>query len=262
MKTAYTVWTWGLSAKKDFEQAVKEIADLKYDAVENFNGVVPLYEDVPAEFDELLRAHGLGFVAVYHYLRDDFQADLAMAERCLRFAQRHRIGTLNMQAARRPVTGTTEKELADTVDKLTIIGRLAEQYGVTMCLHPHFNTNVERAPELAYVVEHTDPALVSLCLDTAHTILGKMDPEETFARYADRTRYVHLKDIAGVLDQQNPMRSFRDLGQGVVDFPSVLRVLQRGGYDGVLCVEQDFPAVCNYKSAMVSRQYIREALGL
>lgn len=262
MKVAYTVWTWGLREKRDFEQALKEIADLGYDAVENFNGIVNLYEDSPQEFAALLRTYGLEFVAVYSYLRQDWEADLIMAERCAKFARRHGIPTFNMQAAARPATGTTEKELADTVEKLTAIGKMAREHGVTMCLHPHFNTNVERGPELAYLVEHTDPELVSLCLDTAHTILGKMDPVETFTTYLDRIKYVHLKDIAAELDPENPMRSFRDLGQGQVDFPGVLRVLRAGGYDGVLCVEQDFPSVCNYKTAMVSRRYIREQLGL
>lgn len=262
MKIAYTVWTWGSKDKSQFEQALKEIADLGYDGVENFNPVVVMYEDTPQEFDDLLRAHGLEFYALYSYLRGDWQADLEMAERCIRFAQRHGIPTLNMQAASRPEAGTTKKELDDTIEKMTTIGKVAQQHGVTMCVHPHYGTNVETVSELAYFAENTDPAYVSLCLDTAHTILGKGDPVEIFAKYVERIEYVHIKDLMPVLNPENPMKSFLDLGDGRVDFPGVLKVLRQGGYDGVLCVEQDCPAICNYKTAMVSRRYIREVLGL
>jgi hypothetical protein len=43
---------------------------------------------------------------------------------------------------------------------------------VTVCLYPHYATNVERENELAHMMESVDVAVLSLTLDTAHTVLG------------------------------------------------------------------------------------------
>jgi inosose dehydratase len=41
-----------------------------------------------------------------------------------------------------------------------------------------------------------------------------------------------------------------------------VETLRAEGYDGILCVESDYQPVCNYKSAMDSRHYIRRVLRL
>ena len=61
-------------------------------------------------------------------------------------------------------------------------------------------------------------------------------------------------------DPDWPMKSFRPLGMGTVDFVGVIDALKTNGYDGVLCVECDKQPVCNYKSVWVSRQYIHNVL--
>jgi len=263
MKAGINVWTWGTNSREAFEQAIKEVSDIGYPAVENLGAVVMFYEDCHEEFDALMALYGVEFACAYHHLTDNWEADYAMAERVLRFLDRHAVSAMNLQAAARPKSGTTQKELDDTVTKVSQIGQFARQCGVTLCLHPHYDTNVERADELAYVMEHLDPALVSLTLDTAHAVLGGMDPVLTFAQYADRVRYVHMKDIVPIDDPGLPWWSgFRELGRGTVNFPAVVGVLEEAGFDGVLCVELDNPRVCGYKSAAISRQYMRDELGL
>ena len=81
-----------------------------------------------------------------------------------------------------------------------------------------------------------------------------------------RIAYVHLKDVDTCalkkLDGRAKMSSFRALGLGTVDFRGVYEALQEVGYDGILCVELDNPAICNYNSAEISRKYIKNVLGL
>jgi inosose dehydratase len=263
MKVGINVWTWGTKSKEQFEQALKEVSDIGYKAIENIATVVSLYDDSPDEFDSLMARYGLEFVCGYHHLTDDFKSDYAKAERYMRFFKGHGIPTMNIQAPARPKNGPTEKALADAAEIISQIGRLANKHGVTLCLHPHYGTNVERADELAYMVKNLDPSLVSLTLDTGHTVLGGMDPASAFSQYADRVRYVHMKDIMPVTDPSQPWWSwFRELGRGTVNLPEVVNILKNAGFDGVLCVEMDKPRVCGYKSAAISRQYIREELGL
>ena len=40
------------------------------------------------------------------------------------------------------------------------------------------------------------------------------------------------------------------------------KALKENGYDGVLCVELDNPEICNFRSAQISRQYIKDVLKL
>ena len=42
----------------------------------------------------------------------------------------------------------------------------------------------------------------------------------------------------------------------------IVNVLKENGYDGVLCVELDNPEICNFRSAQISRQYIKDVLKL
>ena len=263
MKAGINVWTWGTQSKDAFEQAIKEVRDVGYRAVENLGTIVTLYEDEPETFQALMDAYGVEFVCAYHHLAHDWEATYAMAERILKSLERYGVPIMNLQASPRPKGGVTDQDLADDAAKISQIGQLAQQRGVTLCLHPHYGTVVERANELEYMMERLDPASVYLTVDTAHTVLGGMDPVATVTRYADRIRYMHMKDIVTVSDPSLPWWSgFRELGRGTVNFPAIVDVLKGAGFDGVLCVELDRPRICGYKSAAISRQYICEELGL
>ena len=263
MRTAYTVWTWGLSEKRDFEQALKEVSDLGYAAVENFNRLVPLYEDAIEDFRALLTRYRVEFAALYHYLTPDFAADRAMAERCFRFLDKVGARTLNIQATRRDDQPVTPMLLDEIAARLETIGAMGRREGIDVCLHPHFGMTVERADELDHIAAKTSPDNLALCLDTAHLVLGGMDPLAVFTRYADRIKYVHFKDVLGTRPAELPWNeTFRELGEGMIDFRPVFDLLKRRGYAGTICVELDRPRVCNYKSASISRTYLRDKLGI
>jgi len=262
MKAGINVWTWGFDTKAAFEQALKEVSDIGYRYVENIYSVCEAFPDA-SEFDALLARYGVEFVCGYYHLSGDDEKDLARADVAVRFLAEHRAPVMNIQAAGRPQAGVTEQDLAHTAAMVKQVAVKARAAGVTPCLHPHYGTVVERAPELAYLMEHVEPTVLSLTLDTAHTVLGGMDPVATFAQYADRVGYVHMKDIGTVRDPDQPWYAgFRELGRGAVDFPAIAAILKRAGFDGVLCVELDRPRICGYKSALISRQYLREELGI
>lgn len=274
MKIGYTVWTWLMDEhnnwadysphkKRDFEQSLRDLADLRYQVVENFNMIVDIYEDSPEEFDALLTKYNLEFVNVYHYLTEDFKADMVMAERCCKFLKRHNATIMNLEAPRiRPRTESTEDDLKSIVAQTNEMGKLAHSYGVYLCLHPHWGTSVYHESDIDYLVANTNPDYVSLCMDTAHTQLGGMDPVYAFEKYFSRTRMVHLKDLDPRYTGDYAPRAFKALGEGVVDLRSVYNKLVEVNYQGNLIVESDFQRVNNYESAMVSRDYIRRVFGL
>ena len=272
MEIAYTLWTWLMdeynewkppssNPKVDFEKSLREISDLRYPYFENFNLLAKIYNDSPDEFEQVVKKYGVKFVCLYHYFTDDFEADMKMGETCCKFLVKHHAKFLNIQAPWAPQTGTTHKELDEMVDKLNQMGKLCKKYEVTLCLHPHYGSTVYTESEIDYVLGKVSKDMVSLCLDTAHTTLAGMDPVEAFIKYIDRLQYVHLKDLDPNYSKDTPMKGFRALGEGTVNFLGVYNALKKGGYDGYLTVECDYQRVCNYATAMVSRDYLHRVLG-
>jgi len=52
--------------------------------------------------------------------------------------------------------------------------------------------------------------------------------------------------------------NFRELGEGVVDFPNIFKVLDDAGYDGFFTVELDRSRYSNMKSAEISMAYMKK----
>jgi inosose dehydratase len=76
------------------------------------------------------------------------------------------------------------------------LGRvLLEEYGVRQMFHPHADAHVDGNASIARFLELTNPATVSLCLDTGHVAYVGGDNRAIVARHPDRIGYVHLKSI-------------------------------------------------------------------
>lgn len=272
MKIAYTGWTWLINHednyKWEFEQFLKEVSDLGYEAVENFAFITKYFDNNADEVNELLKKYNLELVNLYEHYTDDAEADYKSALEYVDFMKRTGATYLNLQGVmwedapnNRPTDEAKIKKYADLSNK---IGKLCKENGLVACFHPHANTPVFTEEQIDLLMANTDPELVTLCLDTAHTTLAGMDPVKAFGKYTDRLGYVHLKDVDPdeSVHPEWPMKRFRPLGVGTIDFKGIYNVLKKKDWDGVLCVELDIQPVCNYKSAMVSRRYIHDVLGL
>ncbi len=272
MKVAYTGWTWlvnhGDNHKWEFEQFLKEVADLRYDAVENFAFIKKYFDGDAGAIKELLDKYNLEMANLYLHYSEDPEKDYQNAVEYVDFMKELGATYLNLQAVMwkeppndRPLDEKAVKGYAELSNQ---IGKLCKENGLIACFHPHANTAVFREEEIDMFLANTDPDLVTLCLDTAHTDIAGMDCVQAFEKYADRIGYVHFKDVDPdeTVSPEWPMARFLPLGQGTVDFKGVTKVLKNHGYDGVLCVELDKPPICNYKAAMDSRNYIHNVLGL
>lgn len=277
MKVAYTVWTWAMDPfngfakaptkelnKVQFEKACREISFLGYDGVENFNILTDTYEDCPEELKAVLKKYNLTLTAIYTYLKFDWENEVIMAERCIKLLNAIGCDILNLQAPKHSPTGTTKEEIEDTIRKANIIGKMCYEHGVKLCFHPHWGSTIEKEHEIEMFANGTDPKYVHFCIDTAHTQVMNMDPIKIIEKYKDRIEYMHFKDVDPdvTITPERPMNRFRAVGQGTVDFKGVYKKLKEIGYDGTICVELDYPIICNYQSAQYSRTYIHDVLGL
>jgi inosose dehydratase len=140
------------------------------------------------------------------------------------------------------------RTLLDALHRLARVA--AGEYGIEPCFHPHAGTHVEFEDEIERLVADTDPALVSLCIDTGHCAYAGVDATSLYRRHTERVSYFHLKDVersrlhralaqARSFEEAVAAGVFCPLGEGCVDFAELRRALGQHGYEGWATVEQD-----------------------
>jgi len=272
VKAAYTGWTWLVNHKDnyqwEFEQSLKEAADLGYHAVENFAFIKGYFDNDAEAVVKLLKKYGLEMANLYLHLSENEEKDIANAREYIPFMKQIGATYMNLQAVMwsdapndRPTDNAAVISYAKCSDK---IGAMCKEQGLVACFHPHANTHVFRENEIDLLLENSNPENLSLCIDTAHTYIAGMDVVKAFEKYGKRIAYVHFKDVDPdeSVSPEWPMKRFKPVGDGVVDFKGIHKVLLKYGFDGVICVELDNPPVCNYKAAMTSARYLHDVLGL
>ncbi len=177
----------------------------------------------------------------------------------------------------RPPGGTSEADLEAIAGTLNELGRRTADLGIRLAPHPHIWGPIERPHEIRRLLELTDPAYVSLTLDTAHVNLGGGDPVALLDAYYDRVAAIHWKDTTAAYrgySGPTPTREeharenlYRDLGAGGVDLPAVWRLLQERGYRGWITLDLDPPRPEEGEGTveeklLLNRRYVLEALGV
>jgi len=133
------------------------------------------------------------------------------------------------------------RRLAQTLNQA---GELCQKAGVRLCYHNHA-FEYQPTPEgrlLDVLMKTADPKLVSLELDVMWAHVAGVDPVSVLKQYGERIPLVHLKNVApGVkprFNEEIPPAAFRELGNGTVDIPAVLRAAKQAGVKHYF-VEQD-----------------------
>jgi inosose dehydratase len=156
-----------------------------------------------------------------------------------------------------------------------IARRVHDETGLHIAFHHHCAGYVETPDETRALLARTDARLVGLCLDTGHWHYAGGDAVAAIQEFGTRVTYLHLKDCSAPIaaacraqgaDYFEAVKAgvFCPLGQGEVDFSSVIKAMDALHYDGWAIVEQDvlvddLDAPKRYSQA--NRDYLR-GLGL
>jgi sugar phosphate isomerase/epimerase len=117
-------------------------------------------------------------------------------------------------------------------------GRAAKDAGVRFIYHIH-GYEFEKSPEgtlFDTLAAQTDPANVAFQADIFWVRRGGCDPVSLFERYPGRIASTHLKDIAKGVEVCKPDGDAPDetsvpLGEGMIDWPSVLQAAKKAGVE-------------------------------
>ena len=158
------------------------------------------------------------------------------------------------------------------------LGDLCAGYGIRAGLHNHSQGQlVESQDEVELMLKLTDPRLFNWAPDTVHLYMGGCNIGYLFDKYAERlicmdfidAKYEFAREDLRVPNgrvekagSQNAtfMLSNRDLGDGEIGFPRLMRALKRVQYKGWIVVDDHYAPLGPRQDFSRSMKYIREKL--
>ncbi|MEM7045483.1 MAG: sugar phosphate isomerase/epimerase, partial [Pseudomonadota bacterium] len=126
------------------------------------------------------------------------------------------------------------------------LGEMAEDFQMRGLHLGYHNHHWELTPKegdktaLELIFEAAGETPLNWQADVAWLVRGKADPDIWLARYADRLRSVHVKDIAPEGENQEE-DGWSDVGDGTLDWPRLWEACRAHGA-GWMVVEHDKPA--------------------
>jgi inosose dehydratase len=128
-------------------------------------------------------------------------------------------------------------------------GRIFADMGLTVCYHPHTGTPIQTEYEIRSLMESVNPKYVSFAPDVAQIQKGGADAVRIVKDYLELVKHIHLKDYDGIPVQYNAegkeidssgFACYTPLGEGVVDIPAILALLEQSGvFNNLIMVELD-----------------------
>lgn len=180
----------------------------------------------------------------------------------------------------------------DKSDVLRLAERLnqaAEQcgkYGIELLYHNHYHEFQLMDGELVYemIMNHTDPELVKIELDTYWAMRAGQNPISLMKKYGKRIRMIHQKDFpaqcrdelqiithqnrTGVVidmpyfnDHFNP-EAFTEIGNGIMDIQNIINVGNEICGSEYIIVEQDASALDELLSVEISLNNLKRYKGI
>ena len=129
-----------------------------------------------------------------------------------------------------------ESTYARVLDELGALVKMAERYGVTLCVKAHVGQYVHNTPTSLRILKDIQSPFFGLDMDPSHIHRADENPVEAVAAVVSRVKHVHIRDCKG--RQQGPGAPKEQTnGRGDIDLVGYVRVLHEHGYEGPLNLE-------------------------
>ena len=166
---------------------------------------------------------------------------------------------VNFSLAKAGEKPKTDEELDIEAYQLNRMGEELQRDGIDLMVHHHEAEMRDGAREWRYLLAHTEPSLVSFCLDIDWATRAGLDPVSLMDAAGPRLRCLHLRNPKNGMDQEL-------LRDGDINMAEIARSLRRMFYDGYLVVEllhdkntrRQYPLATDLS---LSRWYMQEIFG-
>jgi inosose dehydratase len=146
---------------------------------------------------------------------------------------------------------------ADIVATLNELGKAVTDLGLTAALHQHTGTCVETHDETYAVMDAVDARVMKFGPDIGQLQKGGSDPVKVVKDFLSIVEHMHLKDYSGGQEYLG----YCPLGQGKVDIPAILTMMEGRKTAGLVMVELDSPPpqpVPALENAKIAKSYLEK----
>lgn len=234
-------YTWQMSGGKyvgRLPHILSVVQHARFSGIEPETCMLGSYNDDPVALKDALAEHGLALGALV--LVCEWQAMLETpeerreAERVLGYL-RHFPGThlvlCQMPGADR---ANLRERQQNAIGCVNAVGRRASLQGISCSFHPNSPPASLFRTEEDYriLLDGLDGEVVGFCPDSGHIARGGMDVLSIFRTYRPLIRHVHFKDM-------NVTGEWAAMGQGGINFPSIVTFLRDTEFDGWVMIEEE-----------------------
>jgi inosose dehydratase len=242
VKIGHTGITWSMPLAEPvlIEQGIRDIASLGYHGLELFGTNLQALEANGETLIPLLQKYNVPLISGYCgvSLTDPAQRKTSL-ERVLDWGRMikkagGKVAVLGPNAV--PRDGYDFKAHKDhIVSALNEFGKAITDLGLTAVLHQHTGTCVETRDETVAVMEAVDTRYVKFGPDIGQLQKGGADPVQILKDFLPVVQHCHLKDFLG----GEHWLGYCPLGQGKVNIPQILDLLEGRNLAGMVMVELD-----------------------
>jgi inosose dehydratase len=238
IEIGHTGITWQNS---DIAQAIADVSSQGFYGFETFGEVFDMWESKPGGLGGVLQAHQLPLISAYCNVnltepmkRKD---EVAKAVRWAGIVKKYggRVTVIGPNGVRRSTYDFAANK-ANIVASLNDICQAVSDTGLTAALHQHTGTCVETQDETYAVLDAVNTKHVRFGPDVGQLTKGGSDAVQVVKDFLPIIEHMHLKDYNG----ENPhLAGYCPLGQGKVNVPAILDLMEKRRLHGMVMVELD-----------------------
>jgi len=160
--------------------------------------------------------------------------EIKEADKAIAFVKRIKGAKLALVQMPQSNRDNLETRQRNALSCINDVAKRAVEQGVACSYHPNSppGSVFRTAEDYEIMINGLDPALIGYTPDSGHIENGGMDALEIIKKYRDRINHVHFKDI----DKNG---AWAAMGEGVTDFPAIIKYLKETGYEGWIMTEEE-----------------------
>ena len=264
VKIGHTGLTWSMPLAEPvlIEQAMRDVASLGYYGLELFGTNLQALEANGETMLPLLQKYNVPLISGYcNVALTDPSLQSTSVERLLEWGRMVKKGggkvvALGPNAV--PREGYVFKDhKSHIVSALNEYAKGITDLGLTAVFHQHTGTCVETRDETVAVMEAVDTRYVKFGPDIGQLQKGGADPVQILKHFLPIVQHCHLKDYLG----GENWSGYCPLGQGKVNIPAILDLLEGRKLAGMIMVELDQSAnmpLTALECAKISKAYLEK----
>lgn len=234
----HTGITW---SNRDVAVAITDVSNEGFYGFETFGEVFDKWEEQPGGLGDVLKDHNLPLISAYcgMNLTDSTKRkdEVDKAVRWANLVKKYggKVTVIGPNGVNRSAYDFAANK-ANIVAALNDICQAVSDTGLTAALHQHTGTCVESRDETYAVLESVNTKYVRFGPDIGQLTKGGADAVEVVKHFLPIIDHMHLKDYSG----ENPhLSGYCPLGQGKVNIPAILDLMEKRKLKGMVMVELD-----------------------